>query len=347
MKEIELEIAFATPSFLGNATQQSQWRTPPFKALLRHWWRVVKAKDVGYDYKKLLEEENKLFGKAAEENATKSALRIRLNKWTMGKLTALPSSAKVRHPEVKSGTMPIDPALYLGYGPVSTKGCKLAIEPIIDTAKFWIGFPDQFQDEIQKTIQLISWFGTIGSRSRNSWGSVLVNDLSGIAVKSITANGLEKFCRSFEDCLKLQWPHAIGKDQKAPLVWLTETRNSWSEVIKDLAEAKIKFRTEFIFNGGGFHPETQNRHIISYPITKHSLNGLGNQSRLANQIRFKVQKMEDNRYFGLIFHLPCAAPEDQFIEKLTPQNKQKFREFEKAVWPRIHKMLNDNATRLK
>ena len=36
-------LSFNTPAFLGNADQQAQWRTPPIKALIRQWWRVVKA----------------------------------------------------------------------------------------------------------------------------------------------------------------------------------------------------------------------------------------------------------------------------------------------------------------
>ena len=29
------QVKFLTPAFLGNAEQDGQWRTPPFKALLR------------------------------------------------------------------------------------------------------------------------------------------------------------------------------------------------------------------------------------------------------------------------------------------------------------------------
>lgn len=39
MKKLEYQVSFTTPAFLGNAEQQAQWRTPPFKALIRQWWR--------------------------------------------------------------------------------------------------------------------------------------------------------------------------------------------------------------------------------------------------------------------------------------------------------------------
>jgi len=45
MKKLKCQIRFTTPAFLGNANQVGQWRTPPFKALLRQWWRIVYAAD--------------------------------------------------------------------------------------------------------------------------------------------------------------------------------------------------------------------------------------------------------------------------------------------------------------
>ena len=66
MRELTYQVSFNTPAFLGNAEQQAQWRTPPFKALLRQWWRVVKAREVGYDHRELLKRENALFGSALD-----------------------------------------------------------------------------------------------------------------------------------------------------------------------------------------------------------------------------------------------------------------------------------------
>jgi CRISPR-associated protein Cmr1 len=43
MKTLSLQLQFHTPAFLGDATQSARWRTPPFKAQLRQWWRVAYA----------------------------------------------------------------------------------------------------------------------------------------------------------------------------------------------------------------------------------------------------------------------------------------------------------------
>ncbi len=31
MQELSYTVSFTTPAFLGNAEQQAQWRTPPFR----------------------------------------------------------------------------------------------------------------------------------------------------------------------------------------------------------------------------------------------------------------------------------------------------------------------------
>src|SRR5262249_59346834 len=43
--QLNYTVRFLCPAFLGNADQSGQWRTPPFKALLRQWWRLAYAAD--------------------------------------------------------------------------------------------------------------------------------------------------------------------------------------------------------------------------------------------------------------------------------------------------------------
>ena len=131
MRHLKYSVRFLTPAFLGNAAQSGQWRTPPFKALLRQWWRVAVAWEEGYDHEKLREREAVLFGHAWWKNdkdkegrpvaARASAVRIRLDHWSEGKLRSWDGleRAKVNHPETK---FQIGPQLYLGYGPLDGKG---------------------------------------------------------------------------------------------------------------------------------------------------------------------------------------------------------------------------------
>ena len=84
------QLTFLTPAFLGNADQSGQWRTPPIKALLRQWWRVVLAGDhpQRLSVEAMRRDEGRLFGVAAdsEVDSRKTQVRLRLNRWDEGKL---------------------------------------------------------------------------------------------------------------------------------------------------------------------------------------------------------------------------------------------------------------------
>ena len=108
MKQLHYRVRFVTPAFLGNAEQDGQWRTPPFKALLRQWWRVAFAADLGgvASIAHLRAAEGDLFGVAADGDgdSRKSRIRIRLSRWDKGNLKswAGQDSERVTHPEVKT-----------------------------------------------------------------------------------------------------------------------------------------------------------------------------------------------------------------------------------------------------
>jgi len=91
MQRLEYRVKFITPAFLGNAEQNGQWRTPPFKALLRQWWRVAYAAEHGFDVtlEEMRRAEGCLFGVAADVRggSRRSEVRIRLDRWSEGALT--------------------------------------------------------------------------------------------------------------------------------------------------------------------------------------------------------------------------------------------------------------------
>ena len=165
MRELSYQLSVNTPAFLGNAEQQAQWRTPPLKALLRQWWRVVKAPEVGYDHRELLILENTLFGSALDGAASsRSQVQLRLSSWEAGKLDHLPPMASQTHPEVKN---PVGTGVYLGFGPVTTQSMRHAIAPDAPAPTFKLRCPESEANSLRKAMQLAAWFGTIGSRARN------------------------------------------------------------------------------------------------------------------------------------------------------------------------------------
>ena len=358
--ELTYQVSFATPAFLGNAEQQAQWRTPPFKALIRQWWRVVKAREVGFDVARLRSEEMKLFGSASDDGSQKSHqsfLRLRLSSWDEGKLAKWPEGEKQEfHPEVGEGGRKVGTELYLGYGALEfnreTRSTQLGSSKssgkprnAIDVdnkaiATLRVMLPAEYVPEVRAALQLAAWFGTLGSRARNGWGALHLQETAGGETGSLTKAALEGRCRALADCLKLEWPHAIGHDGAGPLVWQTVPMATWRDVMRELARLKIAFRTQAAPFPDAKPGLIERRHLISYPVTNHDVDAWGKQERLANQIRFKVVKAGAQRV-GVIVHLPCRLPDEMARPLREPIPN------ELALWQDVHRVLDAPANKLK
>lgn len=365
MKTLEYRVTFTTPAFLGNAEQIGQWRTPPFKALLRQWWRVAYASHHGFEVNVggMRREEGLLFGNAwlshREGNREvvdhrKSLVRIRLDKWTQGEETKQSwgkqevdkTKEGVSHPEVGS----IGPLLYLGYGPlivekVKGSGGKPAYATVLkknaaiqsgETARFAIAYPESESLLIEHALWLMSRYGTLGGRGRNGWGSFKLDPIGDNQGTSEEAPQ-----RDWREALNLDWPHAIGRDERGPLIWQTQDGFPvWKEPMQRLAEIKIGLRTQFLFTSGPNARGPESRHWLSYPVTKHNVadwrgRGRGDY-RLPNSLRFKVRPDLEGQLRGVIFHVPCLPPEQFHPDR---------RDIE-AVWQRVHDFLDDRDQNL-
>ncbi len=378
MKSLEYTVRFNTPAFLGNAEQNAQWRTPPFKALIRQWWRVVCGiKDAA----RLREEEDRLFGAANDEGggSQKSQLRLRLDSWASGTLQgAWGRDPQVFHQEVGQNGRNVGAHLYLGYGPlIYQQGTALKHNAAIqagETNTLRLAWPGR-ETSLAELVQLIDWFGALGGRSRNGWGSLELLPLppgegrgEGTPIAPLAASHplLGRISRPLDDCLRHDWPHALGQGADGrPLVWQsTQTFVTWREAMQALAKAKIGFRTQpaLHFQHGEQQNQTrpadipfENRHLMAYPVTHHAVAGWAEEfgqgrlkydrqgwvvqsARLANQLRFKVASNGDGRLVARIFHLPCALPRDlaQSLGRAAPTPHQQA-----AIWQTVHGWLDN------
>lgn len=344
-------VSFVTPAFLGDADQNGAWRTPPFKALLRQWWRVVAAKGHDYNHARLRETEGRLFGNAwLTDQFRQSQIKLRLNSWKNGQLTNWPTpDPTIAHPEVTNPAghpRPVGSHLYLGYGPLAFQqgNTKLKANAAIqadDLAELTVIFPETIQ--ILTTLQLIHWFGTLGGRSRNGWGSLT---LSGQGIESLTGDHatLHAISHPLADCLRLDWSHALGSDQRGLLAWKTQNPiTDWRAIMKELATIKIAFRTALGFDPSRHHRIDQ-RHVLAYPVTHHNFNPWGNQSRLSNQLRFKVAKTEQG-YIGVAYHLPCGIP-NRLLNALTVADRNWIVGQQLNVWRSVHGILDRQMQRI-
>lgn len=351
MKKLEYEVSFTTPAFLGNAEQNGQWRTPPFKAQLRQWWRVAYAASKGFprDVTAMREAEGELFGHAWLENdcddkgkkvsARKSQVRMRLEGWRPGGLKSWDGleQGKIDHPEAEKSGFKVGPHAYLGYGPLDGRGgtkFSVKVNAAIQAGEyttFSLAFPEGEAPLIEQAVALMDCFGTVGGRSRNGWGSYAFRPFDGTPALAVTMP-----LRPWGEALALDWPHAIGRDTNGALLWKTQPSDDWKALMKVLAVLKIGLRTRFEFKTGKNSKHTEERHWLSYPVTNHSLISWGNNARLPNSLRFKVRKTAQGKWIGVIFHMPCLPPT---AFRPDPQAIE-------AVWRKVHSFLDESAQHL-
>jgi len=346
------DLRFTTPAFLGNAQQSGQWRTPPFKAQLRQWWRVAYAASHGFrvNVAEMRREEGLLFGNAwlADEFA-KSKVRLRLDRWDVGKLNAnqwqkewgkdKPETTKgwrVFHPDVGKQ---VGPNLYLGYGPLEVERVQLptgasdyatalkkgAAIQANESAMLSVALPDSDALLVEHALWLMDRYGTVGGRSRNGWGSYGLTPMEGTPALSGSVP-----LRNWRECLELDWPHAIGKDEKGALIWQTAPHGDWKALMRTLAIVRIGLRTQFSFTTGKNASRVEDRHWLSYPVTNHSVAAWGSNARLPNQLRFKVRRTDAGELVGVIFHMPHLPP-----KAFSPD-----RSAIEGVWRCVHAFLD-------
>jgi len=363
-------VRFHTPAFLGDADQNGQWRTPPFKAQLRQWWRVAYAanKTFAVDTDQMRRDEGLLFGNAwlSHRNGRKevqdhcrSLVQLRLGEWRKGEKRNWNGleKGKIFHPEVENAGYKVGPHLYLGYGPLdySRRGTHLDRECAIDhdeTAELRIRVPDEYVRDLQDSLALMHGFGALGSRCRNGWGAYSLEPLDGASkLPDFQSADLGRFFRPWRDCLEHDWPHAIGcGDDGRPLIWTTEPRPDWREVLRDLALIRMGVRTQFEFvlnhEAGDreittrdgkrikiIHGKPQQRHWLAYPVTNHDVSAWNKNTsgRLPNTLRFTVRPAGNGKLQGVIFHMPCKPPSGFKPDKAILVE----------VWNRVHDLLNE------
>lgn len=337
MNKIECTVRFLTPAFLGDANQNGAWRTPPFKAQLRQFWRMVMASK-GKQYDDIRRIEAHLFGHAwlEGEDPRKSRVRLRLSTWQRGSLSKVtPQVGSIRNGKDKNGKDRfIDGGVYLGYetGPYA-KDTKPAIAAG-SSATLKIGWRGDENGSpegaaaLLPALALMNRYGTIGGRSRNGWGSyVLQSD----ALPPMD----DKSCYvDWRDALGTPWVQGIGCDGSNPLVWQTAPGKDWRAVIKQLAQLRSDLNRHF--------GASNERSLLSYPITNKSVSGWNKNDRLPNSLRFKVVE-EQGQLYGLVFHMPCRPKDDLWGEHPYSRVQDGL----ENLWSGVHAELNNNHNELQ
>lgn len=278
-----------------------------------------------------------MFGNAwPDQTACKSRVRLRLSRWDAGKLgNPAPSVGSIAN-----GDKRIDGGLYLGYGAVAydkaSKGTQLEHAPAIDageTATLRIGVrarsgdaPDDTAD-IANALALMSRYGTVGGRSRNAWGSFV---LDGDDLSTADTNTILK---DWRDALALEWATGIGQDESGPLIWATEAKKDWRKAMQALAQQRSDINRSV--------QSAAERALLSYPVTKKDLREWGNNARLPNSLRLKIVE-ERGGLRGLIFHMPCHPPQELWEQHPWHTDTSRLQK----LWQEVHHDL-DRSNKLE
>lgn len=325
---LQVSVEFLTPTFLGGADQNAELRAAPFKNLLRQWWRVA----VGSQYpnhKEMLKAEGDLFGSVLDESKA-SASKVRLDLQDTGiniVSEKLDSLGKTKHPEV---TNPVSNALYLGYGPVSTHGVKTYIAPD-SKAELTLCLPKNCVPELLLVLAYIDAFGTLGSRCRNGWGSIVLSgqNFRRQAAATLPAQDWQPLVNGGQ---ARAYPAHLGRDQRGLLCWeVNPAPKTWKTAMQELATIYMNLRTSINIAPNGL----QKRHILGYPVTHHNIpNWGGGTGRMPSQLRLMVKRDEENQLVGRILHLPHRLPKQWEPQRLGQETE---------VWQAIHQWLDKNT----
>lgn len=369
MKKLEYRVSFTTPAFLGNAEQQAQWRTPPLKALLRQWWRVAVARSHGFDHRAMRQAEGELFGNAWLTDANgrpahrKSRVTVRMDPWSFGEMTS-----KTWPKGMESVTTTVDGKgtvrsdVYLGFGPVlpasklENRGITIRAAMRPEQSSF-LRLALDAPGDLWKPLQLLAWFGALGSRSRNGWGSLAIEAINGTApvtpIPDVNDNLLKDIGEEWEQCLSgdRDWPHAVGTRDGRPLIWVSELFADWRKAMGCLAHVRVEARR--VAKGFTGPDRIGGIHLLGYPaggkwelpeFRKERPNRSDHEGRLASQLRFKVAATPSG-LVGLIFHVPHRFP-DVLRGRLNSQQRGWLNQHERTVWRAVHEYL-DRSMRVK
>lgn len=332
LERIEATVEFLTPTFLGGADQQAELRSAPFKSLLRQWWRVLNG---NLDYKQLLEREGELFGSVLDERrSSASSVRITIRPGdTFVVKDKLFSFGETFHPEAGATGKNVQNSLYLGFGPItSSKGIFTFRKYIApgSRALLTVWCPPTRRDEVTRVLQLIDAFGTVGSRSRNGYGSISLSgrDFSKLDLSALPYKKLNEILGN-----RKSYPHGFARDGNGPLIWESSDKPSWDKCLKLLAETYLNARVSINIKGSS--NELHERHALGYPITNHNVQEWGkDQGRMPSQLRLMVKKNRNNGLVARIVHLPHSLPKP-WPNTLPPQE---------TVWQQVHRFLDGQKT---
>lgn len=306
MKTLDYELRFLTPAFLGNAEQSAQWRTPPLKALLRQWWRVVWAAEHGFSnaIADMRREEGLLFGHAWLEDdsferdgrrvltaARKSRVLLRLEG---------PDEAGAWSPGTQQGVAPVPTTIEAGYawfglvkrGPGQPDRNAIRADGREAVRTLSLAIPDEHAARLATVMRFVSQFGQLGSRSRGGWGSFQLSN-----TQPLSMSDLQRYAQPLDACLGRDWPMSFCSDAKGLCHWESRTTfKTWDQAMLQGALERRRVRSALkAVDGKDLRP------ALGFALAA---------GRMPSPLRWRVGQLPDKQLAMRVFAMPTRIPED-------------------------------------
>ena len=267
------------------------------------------------DMNRMRKAERDIFGSpaVADMKNQKSMLRIRLPIWEAGK-----EYIKTNHNYD-----------YLAYGIDLPRLAISTGDPMI----LRIAVPEDNVSDIVSSLALINAYGSLGGRSRNGWGSLVLSPCNN-SPGFHTCN-LQRFTINWKEALLQGWPCAVGKDSNGALVWkIANPKNKWEDVMRELSALRKHINKS---------NETE-RYWLSLPTGNNLLDTQGSNKigfyRLPNAFRFKVRlDKDDSRNLIGIGYL---SPSIHFKQE---NSFQIYRSKVESTWHGVIRLLDERYPR--
>lgn len=347
METIVCKCRVITPMFSSGADQtKCEIRVPEIKAAMRFWWRAAHS-NLGPE--ELRKKETLIFGGSGDNEARKSSFTMRVE--NVKPIDYGQNDWKRDAIKVETGKdNPINIFDYLAYGVsirdnvYEKKGDKYYnritgnyewLDPEKDRKKInkkqnliqrngiapgsifdlVVRFDQQYKDQIMEILSLFSCFGSLGAKSRNGFGKIVIDKIDEQPFHTDIVELCKKYFGKMEEC-----PTYTAFSKKFSLFGSNYRYEKWQDALAEIGDAYRMARIGENFKDGllGDHYSGKNRQYIALPLMidgklmKENDVGL---DRMAKQFFMIVEpeKDEEGEWFrGYILHLPFD------LKKLKP-----------------------------
>lgn len=324
--QVTFECEVITPMFLGNANpREAELRPPSIKGAMRFWWRAMNA---GLPLAELKRKESEIFGGVPEneskedEKIGKSKVLIRV----MNKAVNFSNQTFQLYPTIITNQgYKLDSLVFMGYGkglPPSKKQGRPNNEwsqYIVPKSVFEITFISLDIDLIQehvKTFRVLEYFGGVGGKSRNGFGSFKIHSMKikgeGLKIPDFSPTSLFNLSKL---------PSFPAFSNKAKLIKGKNENSSWHEAMNDLAIAYYSAKSQLVKTDKIPESNTfgNKKEFVGMLLKDTSIKLKEKPNRIPKPYFMKIDQTNSGKYLWRILYLPS-----KFLEGIKTEENSRL-----------------------